>query len=425
MNFIVVPYSLIWDQCDRPPICINHSRSRRHVVKTNIGFIRGSIHALCYLHAVLQIAFLCLQNFIRCRHRVAIATVLAMCVLCMYVFHILWRQPTILLDKDVKNIVLMPGWSNYIGEPRTEYPEHITCTDKSYICSLYYLKGLWTFPYQYQYADLVVFHETDITRDPPKKYQSQLWAFRTGESQSRMTQSTDNWNGFVNYTVDFREGATRREYSYLVENKSGNEVKKRDFYSEKLRMARQKYLEPSVLWFVSNCHSFPPYVVTSARTEYASELQRWMDVSVFTRSKYCSMKWYHLYHLKSSTTGHPRNMRNYTFYLSFENSLCQDYITEKLWKVLLDDSLTIPVVLGGISTAEYESIAPPNSYIHVRNFTSPAKMAQHLKFVANNAEAFNYYHQWRNSYALKSRKMFFHAWSTLGWAGKTQQLMYE
>ena len=36
--------------------------------------------------------------------------------------------------------------------------------------------------------------------------------------------------------------------------------------------------------------------------------------------------------------------RNYKFYLSFENSLCEDYVTEKLSRSLQDSVL--PVVMG-------------------------------------------------------------------------------
>lgn len=58
--------------------------------------------------------------------------------------------------------------------------------------------------------------------------------------------------------------------------------------------------------------------------------------------------------------------RDYKFYLAFENSICPDYVTEKLFNTLL--FTTVPIVYGG---ADYEAIgAPLNSYIDVRNFTS-------------------------------------------------------
>ena len=36
--------------------------------------------------------------------------------------------------------------------------------------------------------------------------------------------------------------------------------------------------------------------------------------------------------------------QNYMFYLSFENSICEDYVTEKFWKVL--NGNLVPIVLG-------------------------------------------------------------------------------
>lgn len=61
---------------------------------------------------------------------------------------------------------------------------------------------------------------------------------------------------------------------------------------------------------------------------------------------------------------------NYKFYLAFENSICRDYVTEKLYNSLLFS--TVPIVYGG---ADYDAIGlPPNSYIDVRNFKSGLNM---------------------------------------------------
>jgi hypothetical protein len=58
--------------------------------------------------------------------------------------------------------------------------------------------------------------------------------------------------------------------------------------------------------------------------------------------------------------------RDYKFYLSFENSICPDYVTEKFYNPLLFS--TVPIVYGG---ADYDAVgAPQNSYIDVRSFKS-------------------------------------------------------
>ena len=57
----------------------------------------------------------------------------------------------------------------------------------------------------------------------------------------------------------------------------------------------------------------------------------------------------------------------FQFYFAFENSLCEDYITEKFWKVL--NFNVIPVVLNGVNMS---AVAPPHSYIDIKQFESIA-----------------------------------------------------
>ena len=66
--------------------------------------------------------------------------------------------------------------------------------------------------------------------------------------------------------------------------------------------------------------------------------------------------------------------RSYQFYLSFENSLCKDYATEKLFRALASD--LVPVVMGG---ANYSKIVPPKSIINVEDFPSPEVLGKELK----------------------------------------------
>ena len=84
------------------------------------------------------------------------------------------------------------------------------------------------------------------------------------------------------------------------------------------------------------------------------------------------------------------------FYLSFENALCRDYITEKAFNSLKLN--TIPVVLGG---SDYESILPPGSFINARQFYSPEHLANYLYKVLNNSTLHDSYFQWRPYYNIQ------------------------
>ncbi|XP_067944446.1 alpha-(1,3)-fucosyltransferase fut-1-like [Watersipora subatra] len=90
------------------------------------------------------------------------------------------------------------------------------------------------------------------------------------------------------------------------------------------------------------------------------------------------------------------------FYLSFENSLCKDYITEKFWKALYSAGNFVPVVIGGTSMAEYTRVAPPDSFIHAYNFSSIDSLGEYLRHLMNDDAAYNRYHEWRHKYNVKS-----------------------
>ena len=83
-----------------------------------------------------------------------------------------------------------------------------------------------------------------------------------------------------------------------------------------------------ILWFVSNCRND-----RTNRLAYAQSLANVTKLKIDIIGK-CG---------KNKTKG-KANLQDYKFYLAFENSFCQDYITEKFFKVL--HSGTIPIVRG-------------------------------------------------------------------------------
>jgi alpha-1,3-fucosyltransferase len=69
----------------------------------------------------------------------------------------------------------------------------------------------------------------------------------------------------------------------------------------------------------------------------------------------------------------------YRFYLSFENSLFPDYVTERLYRALSRD--TIPIVLGG---SDYLSYLPAGSYVDILDFDHPQNLAKYLLQLMTN-----------------------------------------
>jgi hypothetical protein len=94
-----------------------------------------------------------------------------------------------------------------------------------------------------------------------------------------------------------------------------------------------------------------------------------------------------------------KTLSNYRFYLSFENSKCDTYITEKYWNQGLNGE-AIPIVLGA-KREQYERIAVPNSYIHVDNYRTAEELAKELHRLNKNDSEYVKYLQWTQLYDIK------------------------
>ncbi|CAG2058455.1 unnamed protein product [Timema podura] len=90
--------------------------------------------------------------------------------------------------------------------------------------------------------------------------------------------------------------------------------------------------------------------------------------------------------------------QDYKFYLSFENSLCQDYVTEKLFSIMRHN--VVPVVYGG---ADYGRLAPPGSYIDARSFPDARSLAEFLRHLDRTPEEYARYFWWKAHYGVANK----------------------
>ena len=134
-----------------------------------------------------------------------------------------------------------------------------------------------------------------------------------------------------------------------------------------------------VAWFVSNCHT------SSKREILVKELQKYIKVDIYggCGNLVC----------RQQTQCLDMVEMDYKFYLSFENSVCKDYHTEKLYKVL--NKTIVPIVYGG---ENYTVDAPPHSVINVLDFDSPKHLADYLIKLDADHAAYMKYFDWKEQY---------------------------
>ncbi|KAK2165215.1 hypothetical protein LSH36_53g03010 [Paralvinella palmiformis] len=136
-----------------------------------------------------------------------------------------------------------------------------------------------------------------------------------------------------------------------------------------------------VAWAVSNCYP------SNVRNEYVRKLQKYISVDIYGKcgsmNLNCTFKQEGCFDVIAG---------RYMFFLAFENSHCQEYVTEKMYRTLTMD--LIPIVMGG---ADYRSRFPPHSYIDAKEFKSPERLAKYLLKLANDTRKYLSYFDWKKT----------------------------
>lgn len=245
--------------------------------------------------------------------------------------------------------------------------------DCEYKCEITYERELLPL------TDAVGFHGPDIHRLsnslPNRTRPDQIWFYYILENPTNCNTSS-SLNGIFNWTMSYRQNSEiyipYGKYSPL---EPGEKVKDVDL----------AYKDLFVAWMASNCRE-------TERNGYVGELQKFIPVDVFGN---CG----------KFTCPRPRRsascrllLKRYKFYLAFENGNCHDYITEKYWDNALENDI-VPVVMGGANYSN-PALAIPNSYIDVRDFSSPKELAEYLVYLYQNDTAYMEYFQWKKKYKL-------------------------
>ncbi|XP_070702818.1 4-galactosyl-N-acetylglucosaminide 3-alpha-L-fucosyltransferase 9-like [Pempheris klunzingeri] len=139
-------------------------------------------------------------------------------------------------------------------------------------------------------------------------------------------------------------------------------------------------------WIVNNSNDL--HTKSEERYNYYRELVKYIKVDVFYNSSAEILKGQNYFLTISSCK----------FYLSFENSIHSDYITEMFNGPLAAG--TVPIVLGP-PRRNYEDFAPGSSFIHVNDFPDAVTLAEFLLRLDKDDEGYMRYFNWRQFYTAR------------------------
>eukprot|EP00026_Physarum_polycephalum_P006161 Phypoly_transcript_06202.p1 GENE.Phypoly_transcript_06202~~Phypoly_transcript_06202.p1 ORF type:complete len:603 (+),score=94.83 Phypoly_transcript_06202:168-1811(+) len=157
-----------------------------------------------------------------------------------------------------------------------------------------------------------------------------------------------------------------------------------DLFNTPVPWSEKDKNEVKVAFVASNCN-----MVTNSRNAYVTELQKHIKVDSLGK---CMRN-------KNPTSNNKRDMiKNYKFLLSFENSNCNDYVTEKVYDGMYAG--VVPVYMGAPNV---EDIIPFNhSIIKVSDFRSPKALAKYLLKLDKDEELYNSY-LWYKKYTKEDK----------------------
>ncbi|KAG7281353.1 LOW QUALITY PROTEIN: hypothetical protein CRUP_023504, partial [Coryphaenoides rupestris] len=233
----------------------------------------------------------------------------------------------------------------------------------------------------YHKADAVIFYHKNIGWDMPKgpRPPFQKWIWYNVESPTNTGRKAGLENLF-NLTLSYR-----RDADIVVRNEL-------DPAGDKglVCVAQEGQAVTTV-----------PNTGAGARAKYYQQLQRHIKIHVFGTAFTGRMLPYEEYY---------KTVASCKFYLSFENSMHRDYITEKVNGPLVVG--TVPVVMGP-PRENYEQFLPAGSFIHVDDFKDHKSLADFLLHLDQSDEEYMRYFDWREFYSatphlLSTQNEFIH-----------------
>jgi alpha-1,3-fucosyltransferase len=245
-------------------------------------------------------------------------------------------------------------------------------------------------------AIIIHMHELWLTHLPEfqRKSQQRL-IFLSQESPTTLPIDVTKFGNYFNWTMTYKLNSdVQLLYGRVSPLPTAPKTSE-----ETLKMIEETHLSSTknyaanktspVVWMASHCGTH------SLRETYVRQLGKFIPVDVYGGCGNLSCSRNHS-HWLSFPQCYNVLEEKYKFYLSFENSICTDYATEKFFEILKHNM--IPVVYGG---ANYSQIAPPHSYINALDFT-PEKLAVYLKLVDSNDTLYNEYFWWKDHYEVEA-----------------------
>ena len=222
----------------------------------------------------------------------------------------------------------------------------------------------------------------------PKKLKDQIWIFHTDESpfHTNYRWLKPEYNQIFDYTMTYQNRSRfPLPYGRIIDSNEKN-ISVDNIFESKVK---------DVLWFETNCNT------PSQRRRYVNEMQKFIKVDIYGACGPLKCGKSVIIHQDQC---HIDLTKKYRFYLAFENSICQDYVTEKVFHIFQHKLPIIPVVR---SAPNVKQLLPNGTFIDAKDFKNPKALAEFLIQLGKDKEKYNGYLRRIRRYDVISQPEFF------------------
>ncbi|KAF2905188.1 hypothetical protein ILUMI_00965, partial [Ignelater luminosus] len=255
-------------------------------------------------------------------------------------------------------------------------------------------------------ADLVIFDLNHIkgTNELPLKSvrnPNQIWAFLSDRSPLRTFSASasadiSDFDDIFNWSMTYRMNSDIPvPYGQTLLLRHRQKHLEID-YEEWNKSKHQNILLAIVM---SDCRK------TSYRLNYIKELQKHLKIDIYGNCGNKRCKAYAENIFPDELIDCEETIK-YKFYLAFENSNCDEFITEQVWWYAYSKN-AIPIVMGG-SKKYYEQLLPPHSYINTEKFARPRDLVNYIVYLNNTPSDILQYFVWKKYFKVVNEHGYFH-----------------
>ncbi|XP_049884486.1 alpha-(1,3)-fucosyltransferase 10-like [Pectinophora gossypiella] len=255
------------------------------------------------------------------------------------------------------------------------YINKVTCRNSTLQCDVF-LKSS-----QYQNPEAYLFYATYIEDYPLPKNHNTIWGLIHEESPKNILEFVyEESLSLFNFSSTFSRFSDVPFPLHLL--RSLETLTSKEFYvNTSTKNAFLTHLAP-VLYMQNDCDT------TTERDEYVKVLMEYIKVDSYGECLHNKdLVINRSYQTFLSDKDMYQFIAKYKFMIAIENGVCNDYMTEKLWRPI--QAGVVPIYFGAPQIRDW---LPNNkSAILLEDFPTPELLSQHLHYLLNNDTAYEEY----------------------------------